>query len=239
MHELGEATGIAVLGSGDVVVFHRAGRVWMDPFPSEPIAAPTLWCSDGRRFGAGMFVMPHGLCVDHRGHLWVTDLGRAQVIELSPEGVELRAFGGFDQPTDVRVRDDGSFVVSDGYRRGDLVELDPAGRVRGRLSGLRLPHGIAVDGDRVYVAERGHARIAVVEGGRIVAEWRGEELGRPYGVAIAADGSVYAVGNGLAHLDREGRVLAHHGEHGHAVAIAGGVVHVVDTYHPRLRSYPG
>ena len=44
-----------------------------------------------KSFGGGMFVFPHGMCVDKNGNIWVTDgQGRdgkgQQVFEFSPEG---------------------------------------------------------------------------------------------------------------------------------------------------------
>ena len=51
-----------------------------------------------KSFGAGMFILPHGLHVDHAGNIWVTDnLGRTgkgqQVIKFSPDGKVLMTLG--------------------------------------------------------------------------------------------------------------------------------------------------
>ena len=56
-------------------------------------------------FGAGLFVLPHGLHVDDDGNVWVTDLqGNAngdmghQVFKFSPEGEVLLTLGVAGQP---------------------------------------------------------------------------------------------------------------------------------------------
>jgi len=96
---LGEATGVGIDSNGNVLVFHRAGRVWMEPFPTEPIARPTVWVFDGRtgRFlrswGAGVFMMPHGLTVDHDDNVWLTDVGLRQVFKFSVDGRLLLKLG--------------------------------------------------------------------------------------------------------------------------------------------------
>ena len=58
---LGQATGVDVDSKGRVWVFHRAGRAWSEPFPTDPIPHATVWVFDavtGRRlesWGAGLF----------------------------------------------------------------------------------------------------------------------------------------------------------------------------------------
>lgn len=79
---LGQATGVGIDSKGAVLVFHRSDRTWVEPFPAAPIVAPTIWAFDGktgrflRRWGAGMFIMPHGLTVDSDDNVWLTDVGR-------------------------------------------------------------------------------------------------------------------------------------------------------------------
>jgi len=67
---LGQATGVDVDSNGNVWVFHRAGRTWQEPFPADPIQGTTVWVSESRTgrllksWGAGLFIMPHGLTID-------------------------------------------------------------------------------------------------------------------------------------------------------------------------------
>jgi len=93
------------------------------------------------RFGAGLFVFPHGIHVDRQGNVWVTD-GRAAtpeelqkfpgekgkghtVIKFSPEGKVLMTLGtpgmagsgpdGFNEPCDVITAPNGDIFVSEGH----------------------------------------------------------------------------------------------------------------------------
>ena len=94
---LGQATGVGVDSRGAVLVFHRANRTWIEPFPTDQIAAPTIWAFEGktgrflRSWGAGMFVMPHGLTVDRNDNVWLTDVGRQQVFKFAADGRLLSA----------------------------------------------------------------------------------------------------------------------------------------------------
>jgi peptidylamidoglycolate lyase len=220
-HTLGQAVGVGVDSRGRVFVFHRAGRRWSDPFPADSIAAPTVIVFDGAsgdalaQWGAGMFVMPHGLTVDHDDNVWLTDVALHQVFKLTGAGQRLLTVGTartsgedathFALPTDVAVLADGSFYVSDGYGNARVARFDASGRFlaqfgrKGSASGqFDLPHAIAIDGDgRVYVADRGNARVQVFDpAGRFLAEWKNETLGRPYGVAIGSDRKAYVVDGG-------------------------------------------
>ena len=154
---LGQATGVDVDSKGRVWVFHRAGRAWSDPFPTDPIAHATVWVFDavtGRRlesWGAGLFVMPHGITIDRDDNVWLTDVGRHQVFKFSPDGRLLLALGEagvpgnderhFNLPTDVVVADDGTFFVSDGYGNAQSAQV----RIR-RAVAADLGH--AGDGSR-------------------------------------------------------------------------------------------
>jgi peptidylamidoglycolate lyase len=220
-HRLGQAVGVGVDSRGRVFVFHRAGRQWTDPFPIDCIAAPTVVVFDGAsgdplaQWGAGSFVMPHGLTVDGDDNVWVTDVALHQVFKLTGTGQRLLTLGvartpgddatHFALPTDVAVLPDGGVYVSDGYGNARVARFDASGRFLGQFGSkgaapgqFDLPHGIAVDGDgRVYVADRGNARIQVFDAdGRFLADWKSEELGRPYGIAIGADGKAYVVDGG-------------------------------------------
>ncbi|MBL9131120.1 MAG: hypothetical protein JNG86_07975, partial [Verrucomicrobiaceae bacterium] len=143
-HVLGLCAGIGVDSQNRVFVFHRSGRKWSNPFPKEPIAAPTVSVIDGgsgkllATWGENRFIMPHGLTVDHEGNLWLTDVGLHQVIKCTPEGKSLLTLGEagvpgadhahFNLPTDVAVLRDGSFYVSDGYKNTRVMKFSAEGK---------------------------------------------------------------------------------------------------------------
>jgi peptidylamidoglycolate lyase len=280
---LGQATGVAVDSRDRVFVFHRAGREWSDPLPTDRIAAPTVAIFDGAtgeqlgQWGDGLFVMPHGLAVDHDDNLWVTDVSLHQVLKTTADGQLLLALGTegvpgddathFALPTDVAALPDGSVYVSDGYGNARVARFSESGRFLGAFGSkgagpgqLDLPHAIALDGEgRVYVADRGNARVQVFDGdGRFIAEWKSEALGRPYGVAIGGDGKAYVVDGGdqpsslpdrsrAFRLSRDGAIEATFGRFGnydgqfwmaHAIAVGrDGAVYVADAAGRRVQKF--
>ena len=83
-------------------------------------------------FGAGLFVLPHGIHVDADGNVWITDsMGNStgtkghQVIKFSPEGEVLLTLGQagvpgsepglLNEPCDVVTAPNGDIFVSDGH----------------------------------------------------------------------------------------------------------------------------
>ena len=83
-------------------------------------------------FGAGLFVVPHGMDVDRDGNVWVTDfaVNKAgtkghQVFKFSPDGKILMRLGRagvagsgpdtFNQPCDVITAPNGDIFVADGH----------------------------------------------------------------------------------------------------------------------------
>lgn len=221
-HVLGQCVGVGTDSRDNVLVFHRSGRTWTTPFPTEPIAAPTVSVIEGRSgkllaaWGANEFIMPHGLSLDHADNVWLTDVGRHQVFKFSPDGQRLlltlgeRGVAGADQshfnlPTDVAVLADGSFYVSDGYRNTRVVKFTAEGKYdfewggKGAAQGqFNLPHGVAGDATgRVFVCDRSNSRLQVFDPrGKFLAEWKGPLIGRPYGVGIGADGHVFLIDGG-------------------------------------------
>ena len=98
-------------------------------------------------FGAGLFVLPHGIHVDADGNVWVTDSqGNAagtkghQVIKFSPEGDELMRLGvagqpgsgpgQLNEPCDVITAPNGDIFVSDGHSG---QSPDPPAGATGRI----------------------------------------------------------------------------------------------------------
>lgn len=220
-HELGLCAGVGVDAQNRVFVFHRSGRKWSNPFPKDTIAAPTVSVIDGATgkllstWGAGLFIMPHGLTVDHEGHLWLTDVGLHQVFRFTADGKQLLMLGErgkpgadhahFNLPTDVAVLRDGSFYVSDGYKNTRVMKFSADGRfdfewgAKGTGRGqFNLPHGIAMDSTgRVIVCDRENERLQVFDAkGGFLEEWKGPQIGKPYGVAAAPDGAIFVIDGG-------------------------------------------
>jgi peptidylamidoglycolate lyase len=228
--KFGQVSAVDVDARGRVYVLHRAGRAWSEPFPAEPIAEPTVFVFDGAsgrllsRWGAGQFIMPHGLSIDPQGKVWITDVGREQVFRFSPEGRPELTLGErgatgddarhFGRPTDIAFAD-GEVFVSDGYRNHRVAVFDRHGRFLrqwgeqgGGERGLDIPHAIAIGGGRAYVADRENARIQVTTlDGELLGNWAsGPAKGHPYSLGLLADGRLVSI-EGRDGFDRSGATI--------------------------------
>jgi len=140
-------------------------------------------------FGAGLFVVPHGIDVDADGNIWVTDASDGvnavkvkghQVFKFSPEGKVLLVLGKagvfgdgpdvFNRPSDVLVAPNGDIFVADGHG-GDsnsrIVKFSRDGRFlaawgrKGAAPGeIDVPHSLAMDSrGRLFVADLNNFRV--------------------------------------------------------------------------------
>lgn len=105
---VGQVSGIATLPSDDVAIFHRSTREWTNnTFDISNSVADVANAQDNlikndtimiidredgsaiTTFGANLFYMPHSIASDNRGNLWVTDVGRHQVMRLPTSMMQL------------------------------------------------------------------------------------------------------------------------------------------------------
>lgn len=132
---------------------------------------------------------------------------------------------GFANPHDLVLAPDGRHLYVADLGNNVVRVLDSATlELRGNIGQgeLRAPHDVVFDrAGRLLVADTGNNRVAVydVRGvqGRRVAEWRGG-LDSPEGVAVGADGRVYATSAGAHTLTvfLDGKVVATAGRRGNA-----------------------
>ncbi len=169
-----------------------------------------------KSFGAGMFVLPHGLSVDPDGNVWVTDgVGKDgmghQVFKFSPEGKVLMVLGKtgvagtgndeFNAPSAVQVAPNGDIFVADGHggnTNARIVKFDKTGKFiktwghkgsgPGEFDG---PHTLAMDTQgRLFVGDRGNNRIQIFDrDGNFIAQWA--QFSRPSGVYIDKNDVIY------------------------------------------------
>ncbi len=194
---------------GNIYVFYRAEA------PADTIVK---FAPDGTpiaKWGAGMFVYPHGFHVDFEGNVWATDANGEgnvghQVFKFTSDGELLMTLGQpgvagdgpdhFNQPTDVFVAPDGNFFVTDGHGQGNnrVVKFAPDGTYimewgqPGSAPGdFTTPHAIFMDSQgRIFIGDRGNNRIQIFdqEGG-FIDEWK--QFGRPSGIYITDDDTIY------------------------------------------------
>ena len=207
---LGNPTGLGIDTDQNIVVFHRASKVWVDSMPEENKITENTISTFNRKtgevlksWGSDLFVMPHGLEVDNKNNIWVTDVGLHQVFKFSPTGDLLLVLGEarvagtdsshFNLPTDIAVADDGSFYVSDGYGNSRVLKFSVEGNYLfewgefGEEKGQFItPHGIDLDAEgNVYVADRENNRIQKFDAdGNFIALWQNKTTDQLYSVAV-------------------------------------------------------
>jgi len=244
--QMGEAAGVAVDTNGHVFVFHRPGRGF-EPTATEKLSDPPVLEIDadtGRlinAWGAHTFLVPHGITIDQSNNVFLTDVGLQQVFKFTHDGKPLLAIGEpgvgkwdathFNQPTDIAIRPDGTFYVSDGYVNSRVAIFDRHGTwqrewgQKGAGEGqFSNPHGLSfVPGNTdVLVADRENSRLQLFDHvGTFRRQWSGAKdantTGRVFGVATDAEGSMY-VGirradydvqhTGVLKLDRNWNIVA-------------------------------
>ena len=208
----GNPTGVALKSNENLVVFHRGSRSWQVPMPKEKIIEDTFIEIDKvsgeiiKSWGSDLFIMPHGLEIDKKDNIWVTDVGLHQVIKFDSNGNELMVLGventpgkdslHFNLPTDLAVSENGSFYVSDGYGNSRIVKFSSSGEylfewgVFGENKNeFNIPHGIDLDMEgNVYVADRENNKIQKYDSlGNFIAEWKNEIIGQLYSVNVNND----------------------------------------------------
>ena len=170
-----------------------------------------------QRFGASMFIFPHGLHVDRDGNVYVTD-GRGedgkghQVFKFNPDGELALTLGQaglagegpntFNRPSDVAVAPNGDVFVADGHSPLDtnmrIVKFSRDGTFikawgkKGTAPGeLDDPHSLAFDSQgRLFVADRGNNRIQIFDqDGGFIDAWT--QFGSPSGIFITPDDRLY------------------------------------------------
>ena len=194
------------------------GKIWVFHRKDPPVLEFDASGKFVKSFGAGMFVQPHGLTVDHDGNIWVTDQSAKdgkgeQAIKFSPEGKVLMTLGKagvagsgsdmFNGPCDVAVAANGDIFVADGHG-GDtnarVVKFSKDGKfikAWGRKgsgpSEFDTLHRLAMDSrGRLFVADRGNNRIQIFDQeGNFIAQWH--QFGRPSGIFISKNDTLYSV----------------------------------------------
>jgi hypothetical protein len=206
---LGTVSSIAAAADGTVYVLQRGDQ-------ADPVIALNTEGRVLRSWGKGMYVSPHSIRIDPQGNIWTVDAGNSKLIKFTPQGEKLQeiqvpdiatgsgcAFPGLCGTTDVAFGPNGRLFISDGYGNARIIEYTAAGQMVkawGRAGAgpgeFQIPHGIATDGNTIWVADRTNARIQRFSlDGTYQGEWK--HLGRPYALKVSG-GALWLAGMTLA-----------------------------------------
>jgi sugar lactone lactonase YvrE len=173
-----------------------------------------------KSFGAGLFVVPHGIFIDRDGNVWATDSqggdGKGhQVFKFGADGKVLMTLGKagvagdgpdtFNRPSAVAVASNGDIFVGDGHG-GDsnarIVKFSKDGKFiktwgkKGSAPGeLSTPHSLAFDSKgRLFVADRENHRIQIFnQDGEYLDQWK--QFGAASGIFIDKNDVIYVADN--------------------------------------------
>ena len=213
----GSTAGIDVDPDGHIWAYDRCGGVALSGGCDENPDLDPIFKFDRNTaevltsFGAGLFVLPHGLHVDAEGNVWVTDsrgneagTKGHQVIKFSPEGeILLRlgtvgrpgsAPGQLNEPCDVITAPNGDIFVADGHSGQGA---DPPVGATGRI--------LKFDKDGNFIKEWGEVG------------FRPGQFRTPHALAFDSQGRLFVADRGnhrIQIFDQEGTLLDTYYQHG-------------------------
>ncbi|XP_064620125.1 peptidyl-glycine alpha-amidating monooxygenase-like isoform X3 [Lineus longissimus] len=246
--KLGQVSGVTTVGNGDVIIFQRGKRVWDGTaFKSDetltehnrfPIKEKTIIRFNKAgdimdQWGENFFYMPHGIHMDKKGNLWITDVGMHQVfrfdagMKVKPSLVlgEFLKPGKDDKhfckPSDVAALDNGDFFVTDGYCNTRVMKFDTNGKLLKKwgnpslgievppANAFYIPHSITLVEDKkeVCVADRENGRVQCFDyDGKFLRKLKPKEIGdRLFAISYSpkAGGVLYAVNGPDFYSDKQ------------------------------------
>jgi DNA-binding beta-propeller fold protein YncE len=197
LNSVGTVSSVAIDQSGVIYVLQRGDK-------ADPVIAVDKQGRTLRSWGKGLFTVPHSIRVDADGNIWTVDAGSSTILKFTPQGKKLQeisvgeiatgdkcAFPTLCGTTDITLGPNGRLFISDGYGNARILEYTPDGR-RVKVWGsagtgpgqFQIPHGIAYEGNTLYVADRGNSRVQRFDlDGHYQGEWT--NLGRPFALKVA------------------------------------------------------
>ena len=197
LNSVGTVSSVAIDRTGVIYVLQRGDKA--DPVIAVDKEGKTL-----RSFGKGMFTIPHSVRIDGDGNVRTVDAGSSTILKFTPQGKKLQqidvgeiavgdkcAFPTLCGTTDLTFGPNGRLFISDGYGNARILEYTAEGKRLKVWGGagtgpgqFNIPHGIAYQGNTVYVADRGNSRVQRFDlDGRYLGEWT--NLGRPFALKVS------------------------------------------------------
>ncbi|VDN08398.1 unnamed protein product [Thelazia callipaeda] len=220
---IGQVTGLGINSLGQLLAFHRAGRIWNRWSFDEnhrfntsfgPIKNSTIYVISPhsgnvlQEFGQDIFYLPHGLTVDYDDNIWVTDVGSHQVYKFDKNFKLLLKLGEhlvpgsdskhFCQPTDIAVAKNGHFFVSDGYCNSRVMKFDQYGKLLAEFGGS--------NGDDDFLIP--HSLALIEDMNLICVADRENERIQCFSAGIANDERALPIGILITKAESIGRIFA-------------------------------
>ena len=223
-HPFGTLPSGMTFGNTSHVAADSQGRVYVYQRKDPPVL---IFDGDGNlvdSWGDGQFVDAHGIFITPGDEVFLSDRDAHEIIKLDRRGNVLLRLGQrekpalqgpFNHPADIAVAESGDIYVADGYANCSVHHFTANGEhVKswgswGTGPGQFVtPHGIWVDGDRIYVCDRENNRVQIFSrDGEYVSEWTG--FFHPMDVFVDGEGTIYVTDQvpGMTMLDREGGMI--------------------------------
>ncbi len=169
-------TGVALNSSGEIYITDGYGNARIHKFTPDGKLLFS-WGEPGG--GPGQFRVPHNICIDKRGRIWIPDRENNRIQVFSGRGEFLNEWTDFIRPCDIFVDDEETVYVAELCLQISILTTDGKLIARWGNEGLDkesalflAPHAIAVDsqGD-IYVGEVSQAHAAVNKGPRTVQKF--------------------------------------------------------------------
>jgi DNA-binding beta-propeller fold protein YncE len=177
-------------------------------------------------WGEGIFSNAHGAYIDEEDNFYCVDSADHTVRKFARDGELIFTLGTedkpappgkpFNKPTDLAQAPNGDLYVSDGYGNSSVHRFTAEGELiqswgePGTGPGqFNLPHGVWIDGKKVYVADRQNNRVQIFTlEGEYVEAWG--NLLRPCDVYFDGRGRAYVaeLTHRVSILNKRGEVLA-------------------------------
>lgn len=152
-------TGVAVTKSGELYVSDGYGNARVHKFSPE---GKLLFSWGEPGYLPGHFRLPHYICLDNQGRVWVADRENSRLQIFDANGKFLDQWEDFLRPTDVKIDKNDIVYVTELCQRVSILSIDGKVLTRfGNQGGKDLnkalflaPHDVAIDsrGD-IYVGE--------------------------------------------------------------------------------------
>src|SRR6478752_5358378 len=193
-HTIGETEGVSMNSKGPLFVYSRTGKGGMarggtaaELFEfDQNYKFVKQWAPD--QYGASF---AHSVRIDKNDNVWFVDEGSSMVVKMDTERYPVGGVGTFGRPTDVAWDAQDNIYVSDGYTNSRFVKLAKDGAwvkaIGTHGNGpdqFSTPHGIASDGQLVYVADRGNNRIQIYDGASMTFKTSYTGVGAPWSVQV-------------------------------------------------------